>query len=306
MSSPIRNVVVVGASGAVGRPIVDALLDADFNVTALARESSKATFPPSVKLVNTDYSPASLSEAFKGQDAVVSAVASAGLGTQIALVDAAIAAGVKVFLPSEFGIDTASPNAVQTIPGIKVKIETVEYLKSVQDKISWMVVVTGALFDWGFDFPGAGGWDVAARTAVIWDGGDIPFEATNLTQTGRAVVAILRNPESSKNQSIYINSFTTTQNHILRALEKIVGEKFQVTNASVEETWKAGMEKVARGGEGQRDGVIATIHAGYYGKGKLNHYSATWGLWNERLGLPKENLEDSIKEILESRKRSSQ
>lgn len=302
MSGPIKNVVVVGASGAVGRPIVNALLEADFNVTALARQSSKATFPQSVRVINTDYSSSSLAEAFKGQDAVVSALAFAGLGTQIALVDAAIAAGVKVFLPSEFGLDTASPNAVQTIPGIKVKVDTMEYLKSVQDKISWTVVVTGALFDWGFDFPGAGGWNVPARTAVIWDGGDIPFEATNLTQTGNAVVATLKKPELSKNQSIYVNSFTTTQNEVLRALEKAVGEKFQVTNASVEETWKAGMEKAAGGGEGQRDGVIATIHAGYYGKGNINHYSATRGLWNERLGLPKEDLDESIREILASRK----
>ncbi|KEF51153.1 uncharacterized protein A1O9_12767 [Exophiala aquamarina CBS 119918] len=302
MSAPIRNVVVVGASGAIGRPIVNALMEGGFVVTALTRESSKTTFPQGVRAINTDYGSSSLAEVFKEQDAVVSTLGFTGLQSQISLIDAAIAAGVKVFLPSEFGLDTASPNAIQTIPGIKVKIDTVEYLKSVQDKISWTAVVTGALFDWGFDYPGVGGWNVPARTAVIWDGGNIPFEATNLTQTGKAIVAILKNPESSKNRPIYINSFTTTQNDVLRTLEKAVGEKFRVTNASVEETWKAGMEKAARGGEGQRDGVIATIHAGYYGKGNMNHYSATRGLWNERLGLTQEDIGESIRAILASRK----
>jgi nucleoside-diphosphate-sugar epimerase len=302
MSSPIKNVLVVGASGDVGRPLVKALLEADFNVTALTRESSSATFSDSVRVVRTDYSPASLVEAFQGQDAVVSTIASTSTRTQTSLVDSAIAAGVKVFLPSEFGVDTAASNVVEILPGVKPKIDTVQYLKSVEDKISWAVVVTGALFDWGFAYPGFGGWNVSSRTAVIYDGGNIPFEATNLDQTGNAVVAILKNPELSRNQYVYVNSFTTTQNEVLKALENSTGEKFQVTGASVEATWKGGLEKAARGGDGVRDGVIATIHAAYYGKGNVNNYSATRGLWNEKLGLPKEDLVETVKRIIATQK----
>lgn len=302
MSSPIKNVVVVGASGDVGQPLVKALLESDFNVTALTRESSSAIFPSGVKVIKTDYSPTSLVEAFQGQDAVVSTIASTSVRTQTSLVDSAIAAGVKVFLPSEFGVDTAASNAVDVIPGLTAKIETVQYLKSVQAKISWAVVVTGALFDWGFKYPGFGGWNLSSRTAVIYDGGNIPFEATNLDQTGKAVAAILRNPELSRNQYVYVNSFTATQNEILKALENSTGEKFQVTGASVEATWKGGLEKVARGGDEVRDGVIATIHAAYYGKGNVNNYSATRGLWNEKLGLPKEDLDETVSRIIATQK----
>jgi uncharacterized protein YbjT (DUF2867 family) len=47
-----------------------------FNVTVLARKGSKATFPSSVKVATVDYSDlASLTEAFRGNDAVVSTVA---------------------------------------------------------------------------------------------------------------------------------------------------------------------------------------------------------------------------------------
>lgn len=301
MSSPIRKVIVVGASGAVGRPVVTALLEEDFQVTALTRDSSNATFPDGVKVAKTDYSRGSLDQAFQGQDAVVSTVAGSGISSQITLIDAAVAAGVKVFIPSEYGIDTQSTNAPEVIPLTAHKIAALNHLRSFKDKISWTVLVTGALFDWNFDFPGFGGWNLQARTAVIWDGGDVPFEGTNLPQTGKAVAAILKNPELTKDQYVYINSFTTTQNEVLKELEIATGDKFKVETASTEETWRNGLEKVAKGGEGLMEGVIAIIHAGYYGKGDLNNYSKK-GLWNDKLALPKETLAGTIKEIVASHK----
>lgn len=47
-----------------------------------------------------------LVSAFKGQDAVVSTVGAPALGDQIKLINAAIEAGVKYFIPSEFGGNT--------------------------------------------------------------------------------------------------------------------------------------------------------------------------------------------------------
>ncbi|GME44353.1 putative isoflavone reductase family protein [Neofusicoccum parvum] len=160
-SQSLTNVLVIGAGGNVGRSTIKALLDENFLVTGLTRESSTATLPEGVRHLKTDLSESSLAEAFRGQDAVVSTISSitpaGALALQKTIIDAAIAAGVKVFVPSEFGIDTSDRSAPEIIPFLADKIDTVDYLKTHQDKISWTAIITGAMFDWGLNMPGFGG-----------------------------------------------------------------------------------------------------------------------------------------------------
>lgn len=82
------------------------ILKSDLNVTALTRETSSATFPEGAKVAKTDFSMNSLTEIFKGQDAVVSMLPITALGDQGTIIEAAIAAGVKRFIPSEYGSDS--------------------------------------------------------------------------------------------------------------------------------------------------------------------------------------------------------
>ncbi|KAF3802193.1 hypothetical protein GCG54_00012439 [Colletotrichum gloeosporioides] len=294
-STSIRKVVVIGASGNVGSSAIKALLDDGFQVTGLTRKTSAASLPEGVTHVKSDFSKASLANVFKGQDAVVSTLSSispaGALASQNFLIDAAIAAGVKVFIPSEYGVDTSDLSAPEIIPFLIDKVETLNYLKKSQDRISWTAIVSGAMFDWGLAIPGFGGWNVAARTVTIYDGGDIPFDATNLDQVGRAISKSLKNPELTQNQYVYVNSFTITQNQVLRALEKATGDKFDVSHGSVEELWQTGAAQVR---DGQPLGALGLIAGAVYGKGGLAQYSAKNGLWNEKLGLPEEDLEQFL------------
>ncbi|KAF4815547.1 Isoflavone reductase-like protein IRL [Colletotrichum tropicale] len=294
-STSIRKVLVIGASGNVGTSAIKALLEDGFQVTGLTRETSVASLPEGVTHLKSDFSEASLANVFKGQDAIVSTLSSispaGALASQNSLIDAAIATGIKVFIPSEYGVDTSDPSAPEIIPFLTDKIDTLNYLKKNQDKISWTAIVSGAMFDWGLAIPGFGGWNVAARTVTIYDGGDIPFDATNLDQVGRAISKSLKNPELTKNQYVYVNSFTITQNQVLRALEKVIGEKFDISHGSVEELWQTGAAQVR---DEQPLGALGLIAGAVYGKGGLAQYSAKNGLWNEQLGLPEEDLEEFL------------
>src|SRR3954470_17462116 len=104
MASMLRNVIIVGASGNAGPSIMDTFLNApSFNVSVLTRAESSSTFPARVKVFETNYTEASLLSAFKGQDAVVSILAYRVLAEQRKLIDAAIKAGVRRFIPSKYG-----------------------------------------------------------------------------------------------------------------------------------------------------------------------------------------------------------
>lgn len=71
------NLLVIGATGPLGREIVSSALVAKHNVTALARNPAEAGFPATVKVARGDVlNRGSLTEALRGQDAVVSSLGS--------------------------------------------------------------------------------------------------------------------------------------------------------------------------------------------------------------------------------------
>ena len=150
MSQSIRNVIVIGAAGNVGRPIVSALLASGlFKVSALTRPSSTSTIPPTVTTIKTDYTRDSLVEAFRGQDAVVSTIATSNLTDQKLIIDAAAAAGVKRFIPSEFGWDTSGDIGLEVAPCTSMKVDIVKYLREKESsRMTWTSVVNGLWLDY--------------------------------------------------------------------------------------------------------------------------------------------------------------
>lgn len=152
MSSQIKNVILLGAGGRLG-PSILAVFDADpqFKVSILTRHSSTSTFPSHLKIhrVADDYPEPELLQAFRGQDAVVSTIATANAAQQQAIIDTAIKAGVKRFVPSEYGSDPRNDKAMALLPQyFKAKKETVEYLKTKEKEgLTWTAFVTGPFFE---------------------------------------------------------------------------------------------------------------------------------------------------------------
>ena len=302
-AEPIKKVIVVGGSGSVGTPIMQALLNAkQFEVTILSRASSKSTFPAGLKVIKTDYTHEALVKAFKGQDAVVSTMTTLSVDQQKPLIDAAVEAGVRRVLPSEYGVDTSDRSIGDIVPAAGAKNETVTYLKTKEASgLSWTAVIVGAFFDSDYMFPGLLGFNLPEKSVTLFDGGDIEFEATTLAQIGRSVAAILAHPDETANEYVYVNSFTTTQNRMLKAFDGLGGLKFKVTPAKIEDYSDAAQEKIRsdpnKGSvyvQGVTEAIILIMlnHRGY------NEYSKTRGLWNKRLGLPEEKLEDTIRALL--------
>jgi nucleoside-diphosphate-sugar epimerase len=304
-TTPIKNVLVLGSTGNIGSPIVHALVKhpARYNVTAVTRDTSKASFPPGVKVVASDLSNESLQAIFKGQDAIVSCVPGPATLRQKEMIDIAISLGVRRFLPSEFGMNSAHPEAAKHVPGIGPKVEVTEYLKSKEDQISWTAVIVGSFLDWSLRMRNPVNWNIPDRTVLRYNGGDYDAEFTNLDKIGEAVAAILSPEHESEtaNQFVNVNSFTTTQNHILSLLEAETGEKFKVTDKTTDEA-REEASKILRETPGNIMGVFMQIAAAFYGEPGLNQYSKNTksGLWNDRLGLREESLEETVRAAVKS------
>ncbi|KAF3178044.1 hypothetical protein EYR41_006445 [Orbilia oligospora] len=296
--SDIKNVIVVGGTGNLGVPIVQALAASGaFTVSVLTRSGSASrAFPDGFRILDTDYSPSSLEEAFNSQDAVVSVVAGAALGEQKKLIDAAVAAGVKRFIPSEFGSNTDNKEAQELVPIFSRKVEIKNYLESqTSNGLTWTGIVTGPVFDRSLKL-GVLGFDISARRATIYDSGDRPFTASTVAQVSSAVVGVLQNPDKTENKYVYVGSFTTTQNEILATLEAVTGDSWIVDKTSSTEKVEAGKEQVLR----RRDStaIRPLITAAMYHERSGSDFETEVGLSNEVLGLSKEDLATVIKQVI--------
>lgn len=156
ISSPIQRVIIVGATGHVGTHLVSTF-DADphFQVSILSRASSDCSqFPPHIPVYrvsrNYDASEAELVELLQGQDIIVSAIGTQAISQQKIIIDAAVKAGVKFFVPSGFGHDTRNEKAARLLPPsfVAQKRGIVEYLQSREGEgLKWTALVTGPLFE---------------------------------------------------------------------------------------------------------------------------------------------------------------
>jgi hypothetical protein len=95
--------------------------------------------------VKSDYTEASLAEALKGQDAVVSALGAAGLQEEIKII---VAAGVKRFIPSEYSCNSQNSKTTSLVPTFGLKVQINEHLKAQEPKgLTWTAIEAGAAFD---------------------------------------------------------------------------------------------------------------------------------------------------------------
>ncbi|KAI8964686.1 NAD(P)-binding protein [Daldinia sp. FL1419] len=299
MASSIKNVAVIGASGNLGKEVVQELLKAGFKVAAFAREESTATFPPDVAVKRVNYkSVEDLTSKLQGQDAVVSTIATVAVGDQIPLVDAAIAAKVKRFIPSEFGINTRIVEGTSIGKILQGKVKTLDYIISKSQEnpwFTWTGISSGIFFDWGLKY-GTAGFNKDTKTVTIYDSGDEPVQASNLAFIGKAIVAILSQPDKTANQYLTIASFNPSQNQILKIVEEETGEKWKIEHSSTAEEEKIGLEKLSKGDYSAFSNFLRRrIYADGAGRAVLGDKNAIGSL-----GLEEEDVAVTVKEWLRS------
>ncbi|GJP89897.1 nmrA-like family protein [Aspergillus niger] len=299
MAIPTK-VTIIGATGLIGQIILKALSsDANITVTVLSREESSNTieFPTGVIVHKIDFSPSSLESLLRGQDVLISAVGGTAFTEQKKFIDAAIEAGVKRFIPSEFSTSSEDDAVIQLLPLFQQKRDIINYLKAKEEKgLSWTAIATSGLFDWGLE-SGFLGFDIKTKSAVIWDGGATSFTLTNEKQLGKAVLSVVLRPEETKNRFLYIASVETTQNEVLKTLEDITGSQWTVTETTTEEQVAEGREKL---GAGDFSGAFALVRATAFGSstGLKTNYVKDQKLANGLLGLETESVRETVERVV--------
>lgn len=140
------------ASGNFGTPITAALRQAGFDVTIITRAESTTAFPSGVPVLRAaTYTTEDLTPILTGQDAVVSVIGPAGLGSETAMIDAAEAAGVKRFIVNDFGWGP-NINGLPEFKEIHVRRragwEHAETRATAKPNFTWTGITSGNPIDW--------------------------------------------------------------------------------------------------------------------------------------------------------------
>lgn len=246
--SAIKTVAIAGASGDLGSHVFKKFVASDFTIRVLKRAGSESTFPEGTDVVEVDYaSVESLTAALKGQDAVVSTLNTLAAGAQETLIEAALAAGVKRFIPSEFGSNLDIPS-VRALPLFGAKVAIQEKLKALaaEDKITYTFVYNSVFLDWGL----AHNFfvDFSKSEATLIDGGNAEFSTTTLSSVADAVVGVVSHPEETKNRVVYIQDTVLTQKKVLELAKKANPDKtWTVKEAVLDDLINTANERLAKG-----------------------------------------------------------
>ncbi|TQV98391.1 hypothetical protein V2A60_007865 [Cordyceps javanica] len=247
MSAPIEKVCLVGANGSLGSVILDALVaEGTFSVSVMVRANSSSTPPAHAASgvvaripIDPRFDGPELARLLVGQDAVVAAFPVQDVGQHLRLAEAAYKAGVRRYIPADYGsCDARSPQAQRHLQlyrdkaAVQARCEALA-ASAARDRVpfTWTSIVSGHFFDWGLRNNHLQ-LDVAARKALVLDAGVTRASASTLPRVAETVVRVLRRrPDETANRFVFVQSFCPTPLEVVAALERATGESWHTAHA---------------------------------------------------------------------------
>lgn len=301
----IQKVLLVGANGSLGTVVLDALVQANFAVSVLIRSNSASEPAHSASIAKIPISPEmqldELVTALTGQDAVVAAFPLKDVNQHLRLVEAAYRAGVKRYIPADYGsCDAASAQAQKHLQLyrdkhlVQLKCEKLGESAAADGKgpFTWTSIVCGHFFDWGLH-NNYFHLDLDTQTALILDAGDTKASASTLGRVAETVVRVLQRAEETKNRFVFVQSFCPTALEVVAALERATGSSWKKQHVDSNGVLAREQKKL-------EEGDAHAVHDIVFVLGNVN---ADWTLRKEfamdLLDLKDESLDDVVKRVVE-------
>ncbi|MCJ1404870.1 hypothetical protein MMC11_008096 [Xylographa trunciseda] len=275
-----------------------------FHLTAIIRPTSTYSPPSSeITTLTADFNnSSSLVTALHNQDALICCVpgGATGFAPQRLLIDAAIAAGVKLFFADEFISDLLSPHfAIFPTQFVGEKVKVRKYLeeKAATGEIAWTALNGGPFFDMWL-MTGPAGFSISTRRATIYGSGNNLACWTPLPLIAHTVVNMLLNPVPILNRGILICGVKdVTQNAILAALEAELAEKFQVEYVDVKKVREEAHAALAKGEYKQATRGLAL-------NAQFNEEESAANFWarvdNELMGIQPITVREAVRKAMMS------
>ncbi|ETO85832.1 Eugenol synthase 1 [Phytophthora nicotianae] len=230
--SKFTKFAIIGAGG-VGSCIADDLLKANATITILTRDDGKAELQPlkerGATLAKVNYDDeTSLQGALVGSEVVVCSINSQHLASQFGIARAAKAAGIQLFVPTEFGFcDEDGANA------------TKQEVRQLLNKLD----MPSTLFHsglWSEYLPFMLGYNIDEGAISVADEGDAKISIVTRSDFSHFVAHVLTtaSKDSLEGAQLSIETGRVSPKEIAAQLEKKLGTTFRIKVLDYEETKK--------------------------------------------------------------------
>ena len=211
----------------------------------------------------------------------MSTLASAALATQVLLIEAAAKAGVKRFIPSEFGSDTLNEkNRGLPVFADKVKVQDTLKKNATSNGMTYSLICNGPFLDWGITVGFI--MNLKPKNITLFDGGNRLFSTTSLPTIAKAVTGVLTHLEETKNRAVYVQDTATTLKKLAAMGEKATGGNWEQSVVAVDEMLEQAWAELKKDKPNPEVFVFNFLKASIWGEGHGGHFEK---LDNELLGL---------------------
>lgn len=312
---PTPSILILGA-GELGSAILAALLAhpalTSTPITVLTTPHSTTPLPPSATRLSFDLvaaTPAALAALFATYDTLLSClgfVAPRGVALQLKIARAAVDAGVRRFVPWQYGLDYDAIGKGSAQALFDEQLEVRGLLRG-QRGTGWVVVQTGVfasfLFGTGWGIVDVEGEEVVVRALGAWG---TRVTVTDVRDIGRCVAALLgeKRPiaystmlgewERFEGGVVRVAGATVSYGELAGVVEQVAGEKGRGVRR---EEWR--MERLrgeleeARGTE--EEGLRA--YRVVFGEGRGTAWEVSES-WNEGRGMKMVGLEEWVRKVV--------
>lgn len=273
------TVVLVGANGTVGPYTIQALLSPTFRdlyslpIRIVTRDAAKAAaVAESFSETDSDLafytadieSGEGLDKAFDGADVVVNLL---GSGLSHAKVpDAAKAAGIKLYLPSEYGSNIPTCGEYQDL--FKIKTDALAYAQGLGLKT--VSIDTGAFAEWVLTIPPLAGVNFPSEGQILYFGDvDTKFTVTSLVDLGNTIASVVSKDPATLPERVVVKSDFISAQTIHDVYLKVTGKDLKLDGQPLEAITDKALKIVREGPRSMEDFVVGL--RGLMSSGQLNH-----------------------------------
>ncbi|KAJ6582861.1 hypothetical protein DFH09DRAFT_1029235 [Mycena vulgaris] len=295
------SVLIIGASGSLGRPLVAEFQKqkSRFARVAILSDPAKAHKFADAQKNGIEVVLGSFldSKSYEGFDVVLSLAGNATMRLQSAMIEAAIAGGASHFYPSEFGTDVAQ-DGVWQFRYFRDKVVTRDHLAAAaaaHPGFRYTLVLVGAFSEWAYSqFSGV---DTEKHTVEAYGYPEAEMSVTALADIVRYTVEsiLLPFPAGQSRREIRVRGDHKTWTQVIALLEEVQGVKYTVTFIDPKEAAKE-QEKARQRGDEEAEIMWAGRTVGPSGK-----VTVPLPLDNDKFAFKPETLKETMQRLLKGK-----
>lgn len=240
--------------------------------------------------IQTDFSESELAKHLNGVDTIICALTGSDIHLSGPLVDAASAAGIKLFIPSEYGLDTSNSKIRDLLPPYRTRFEIQEKLRA--SGMNWKAIYSGIGLEDAMKTDGVMGVDALWASVVVFPGSEkLNVSVSSNVDVARNIVEVVRGEDKKAGNDIYTCGFKCTLEEVIVVVEKYLEKDVDRYEGNLKGAEQEAAERMKRG---YFDGGVALM-------GRVAVWDQSvdaWGAWKDLKGKDTDKWEAELRKVV--------